>query len=151
MIQNNIVGEIRREMKVAMVARDKDRLGAIRLIVAEVKRIEVDERAEVNDERALQVLDKMLKQRKDSLEQYQRAARQDLAEKERFEISVISEFLPEPLTEDEIDQLIIEAIDKIGESGIKAMGKVMNFLKPKIIGRADISSISRLVKSKLTS
>ena len=149
MTKNNIFATVKSEMKAAMVARDKDRLNAIRLILAEFKRIEVDERIKLGDERALTVLDRMLKQRKDSLGQYQNAQREDLAEKERFEINVIREFLPEPMTRDEIDSLIAEAFDHIGESNIQAMGKIINFLKPKTLGRADIALVSQLVKSKL--
>jgi len=149
MTKNNILATVKSEMKAAMVARDKDRLNAIRLVLAEFKRIEVDERIELGDERALTVLDKMLKQRKDSLEQYQDAQREDLAEKERLEINVIREFLPEPLARDEIDALITEAFESIGESNIQAMGKIMNFLKPKTLGRADMGIISQLGKSKL--
>ena len=149
MTKNNLLAAVKSEMKAAMVARDRDRLNAIRLVLAEFKRIEVDERIEVGDERALTVLDKMLKQRKDSLEQYQDAQREDLAEKERFEINVIKEFLPEPMTRDEIDALIAEAFDNIEESNIQAMGKIMNFLKPRTLGRADIGLVSQLVKSKL--
>ena len=149
MTKNNVLAAVKSEMKAAMVARDRDRLNAIRLVLAEFKRIEVDERIELGDERALTVLDRMLKQRKDSLEQYQDAQREDLAEKERFEINVIREFLPEPMTRDEIDALIAQAFDHIGESNIQAMGKIMNFLKPKALGRADIGLISQLVKSKL--
>ena len=149
MTKNNVLAAVKSEMKAAMVARDRDRLNAIRLVLAEFKRIEVDERIEVGDERALTVLDKMLKQRKDSLEQYQNAQREDLAEKERFEINVIKEFLPEPMTRDEIDALIAEAFDNIEESNIQAMGKIMNFLKPRTLGRADIALVSQLVKQKL--
>ena len=149
MTKNNLLAAVKSEMKAAMVARDRDRLNAIRLVLAEFKRIEVDERIEVGDERALTVLDKMLKQRKDSLEQYQDAQREDLAEKERFEINVIKEFLPEPMTREEIDVLIAEAFDNIEESNIQAMGKIMNFLKPRTLGRADIALVSQLVKSKL--
>ena len=149
MTKNNVLAAVKSEMKAAMVARDRDRLNAIRLVLAEFKRIEVDERIEVDDERALTVLDKMLKQRKDSLEQYQDAQREDLAEKERFEINVIKEFLPEPMTREEIDVLIAEAFDNIEESNIQAMGKIMNFLKPRTLGRADIALVSQLVKSKL--
>ena len=149
MTTNHILATVKSEMKAAMVARDKDRLNAIRLVLAEFKRIEVDERIEVSDERALTILDKMLKQRKDSLEQYQNAKREDLAEKERLEINVIREFLPEPMTPDEIDALISEAFENIGEYNIQEMGKIMNFLKPKILGRADIAFVSQLVKSKL--
>ena len=149
MSKNDLLATVKREMKAAMVARDKDRLNAIRLILAEFKRIEVDERIELGDERAITVLDKMLKQRKDSLEQYQDAQREDLAEKERLEIGVIREFLPEPMTPDEIDALIAEAFDNIGESNMQARGKIMNFLKPKTLGRADMALVSQLVKSKL--
>ena len=149
MTKNDIPATVRSEMKAAMVARDKDRLNAIRLVLAEFKRIEVDERIELGDERALTVLDRMLKQRKDSLEQYQDAQREDLAEKERFEINVIREFLPEPMTRDEIDALIAQAFDHFGEGNIQAMGKIMNFLKPRTLGRADIALVSQLVKSKL--
>ena len=149
MTKNNVLAAVKSEMKAAMVARDRDRLNAIRLVLAEFKRIEVDERIELDDERALPVLDKMLKQRKDSLEQYQDAQREDLAEKERFEINVIKEFLPEPMTREEIDVLIAEAFDNIEESNIQAMGKIMNFLKPRTLGRADIALVSQLVKSKL--
>ena len=149
MTKNDIPATVKSEMKAAMVARDKDRLSAIRLVLAEFKRIEVDERIELSDERALTVLDRMLKQRKDSLSQYQDAQREDLAEKERLEINVIREFLPEPMTRDEIDELIAEAFDHIGEVNIQAMGKIMNFLKPKTLGRADIALVSQLVKSKL--
>ena len=149
MTKNDILATVKSEMKAAMVARDKDRLNAIRLVLAEFKRIEVDERIELGDERALTVLDKMLKQRKDSLEQYQDAQREDLAEKERLEINVIREFLPEPMTPDEIDALILEAFESIGESNIQAMGKIMNFLKAKTLGRADMAIVSQLVKSKL--
>ena len=149
MTKNNVLAAVKSEMKAAMVARDRDRLNAIRLVLAEFKRIEVDERIEVGDERALTVLDKMLKQRKDSLEQYQNAQREDLAEKERFEINVIKEFLPEPMTREEIDALIAEAFDNIEESNIQAMGKIMNFLKPRTLGRADIALVSQLVKQKL--
>ena len=149
MTKNNVLAAVKSEMKAAMVARDRDRLNAIRLVLAEFKRIEVDERIEVDDERALTVLDKMLKQRKDSLEQYQDAQREDLAEKERFEINVIREFLPEPMTRDEIDALIAETFDNIEGSNIQAMGKIMNFLKPRTLGRADIALVSQLVKSKL--
>ena len=137
-------------MKAAMKARDKERLGTIRLILSEVKRIEVDERIEVDDARALVVLDKMVKQRRDSADQYQQAGRDELAAQENFEIGVIQEFLPTPLTEAELDAMVTAAIAASGSSGMQAMGAVMAQLKPQLQGRADIGSVSKLVKSRLT-
>ena len=138
------------EMKAAMRAKDKARLGIIRLIQSEFKRIEVDERIELDDARVLAVLDKMVKQRRDSAQQYEDAGRQELAEQEKFEIGVISEFLPQPLSEDEISSLIEDAITSTGANGMQAMGQVMGILKPKLQGRADIGKVSGLVKAKLS-
>ena len=144
-----IKDQLTNAMKDAMRAKDKERLGAIRLMLAEFKRIEVDERIEVADDRALVVLDKMVKQRRDSEKQYVEAGRDELAETERFEISVIQEFLPQPLTEDEIATLIEEAISSTGASGMQDMGKVMGQLKPKLQGRADMGAVSKLIKDRL--
>ena len=140
---------IRAAMKDAMRARDKDRLGTIRLIQSEFKRIEVDERVVVDDARALAVLDKMVKQRRDSQSQYEDAGRQELADKEAAEIVVIQEFLPRQLSEAELDTLIDEAIASSGASGMQAMGAVMAELKPKLQGRADMGAVSQRVKAKL--
>ena len=137
-------------MKAAMRAREKARLQTIRLIQAEFKRIEVDERIELDDARVLAVLDKMVKQRRDSAQQYADAGRGELAEQENFEISVIQEFLPQPLTEDEILALVDEAISGCDASGMQAMGQVMGQLKPKLQGRADMGQVSSLVKQRLT-
>ncbi len=137
-------------MKAAMKARDKQRLGTIRLIQAEFKRIEVDERIEIDDARALAVLDKMLKQRRDSAEQYQNAGRAELAEQENYEISVIQEFLPAQLSEDELAAMVDAAIAASGASGMQAMGAVMGQLKPQLQGRADMGAVSQLVKARLT-
>lgn len=136
-------------MKTAMKARDRERLAAIRLIQAEFKRIEVDERIELDDTRAISVLDKMLKQRRDSLSQYESAGRTDLAEKEQAEIEVIQEFLPAQLTEEEIAAMIDAAIDATGASGMQGMGQVMGQLKPQLQGRADMGAVSQMVKGKL--
>ena len=136
-------------MKTAMREKQKERLGAIRLVLAEFKRIEVDERIEVSDERALSLLDKMVKQRRDSEKQYVEAGREELAETERFEIGVIQEFLPQPLTEQEINALIDEAIASTGAASMQDMGKVMGLLKPKLQGRADMGPVSQLIKSRL--
>jgi len=137
-------------MKAAMKARDKQRLGTIRLIQAEFKRIEVDERIEVDDARALAVLDKMVKQRRDSAQQYTDAGRTELADVENNEILVLQEFLPAQLNEDEIIAMIDEAIAASGATGMQAMGPVMGQLKPKLAGKADMGKVSGLVKSRLS-
>jgi uncharacterized protein YqeY len=137
-------------MKAAMKARDKQRLGTIRLIQAEFKRIEVDERIEVDDARALAVLDKMVKQRRDSAQQYTDAGRTELADVENNEILVLQEFLPAQLNEDEIIAMIDGAIAASGATGMQAMGPVMGQLKPKLAGKADMGKVSGLVKSRLS-
>ena len=137
-------------MKAAMKARDKARLGTIRLIQSEFKRIEVDERIEVDDARALAVLDKMVKQRRDSADQFTKAGRDELAEQENFEIGVIQEFLPAQLSEEDLVAMVDEAIAAAGATGMQAMGAVMGQLKPTLQGRADIGAVSQLVTSRLT-
>ncbi|MGH1441249.1 MAG: GatB/YqeY domain-containing protein [Cellvibrionaceae bacterium] len=144
-----IKSKIHDEMKLAMRAKDKPRLGTIRLMQSEFKRIEVDERIELDDARVLAVLDKMVKQRRDSAKQYEEANRPELAEQENLEIGIITEFLPQPLSDDEISSLIDDAINETGASGMQGMGQVMGILKPKLQGRADIGKVSGLVKSKL--
>jgi uncharacterized protein YqeY len=141
---------IRAAMKAAMKAKDKPRLQTIRLMLAEFKRIEVDERIEVEDQRALAVLDKMVKQRRDSAQQFTDAARTDLADQENYEITVIQEFLPEQLGEAEIIALIDAAIAATDASGMQAMGPVMGQLKPQLQGKADMGQVSQLVKQRLT-
>ena len=136
-------------MKDAMRAKEKERLGAIRLIQVEIKRIEVDERCDVDDERVLVILDKMVKQRRDSIKQFEDASRQELADKEQAEIDVIQEFLPAALTEEEINSLITQAITQTGAESMRDMGKVMGILKPQIQGRADAGAVSGLVKKAL--
>lgn len=140
---------IKAEMKAAMRAKDKPRLGTIRLIQAEFKRIEVDERIEVSDERAIAVLDKMLKQRRDSSQQYKDAGREELAAQEDLEISIIQEFLPAQLSEDEINAMIDTAIASSDASGMQAMGAVMGQLKPQLQGKADMGAVSQMVKARL--
>lgn len=136
-------------MIAAMKSGDKRRLGAIRLILAAIKQREVDERIELDDANVLAVLDKMVKQRRDSIEQYENAGRNDLAEQESFEISVLSGYMPAALTEAEIDALIEQAIDTAGASTVKDMGKVMALIKPKAQGRADMGKISAKVRDRL--
>lgn len=144
-----IKSNISTAMKEAMRARDKERLSAIRLMLAEFKRIEVDERIELDDARVLAVLDKMLKQRRDSISQYQAAGRDDLAAVELAEVAVIEEFLPEALSEAEIAELVNQAIQESGAESVRDMGKVMAILKPQLQGRADVASVSQLVKNAL--
>lgn len=145
-----IKADIHQAMKDAMRAKDKVRLGAIRLIQADIKRIEVDERIEVDDERVLVILDKMLKQRRDSIAQYEAANRQDLADVEAAEIVIIQEFLPAALSEEEITQLIETAVTESAATGMQDMGKVMAIIKPQIQGRADAGAVSKLVKARLS-
>lgn len=149
MTDQMIKARVKEQMKVAMRAKDKPRLGTIRLILAEVKRIEVDERIDLDDARLLAILDKMCKQRRDSIEQFESAGRNELAEQESFEITVIQEFLPTQLTDDELVTMISEAISSTGAESMKDMGKVMGILKPKLQGRADMGQVSKLIKSKL--
>ena len=137
-------------MKEAMKAREKERLATIRLIQAEFKRVEVDERIEIDDARALVIMDKMVKQRRDSISQFEAAGRDELAAIERAEITVIQEFLPQQLSEDEIVAIIDEALRAIDATGMSAMGPLMGVLKPKLQGRADMGAVSKLVKAKLT-
>ncbi len=144
-----LTATIKAAMKAAMKAKDKERLGTIRLIQAEFKRIEVDERIEIDDARALAVLDKMVKQRRDSAQQYTDAGRTELADVENAEIAVLQEFMPAQLTEDEITALIDEAIAASGATGMQAMGAVMGQLKPKLAGKADMGKVSGLVKGQL--
>ena len=133
-----------------MKARDKARLGALRLIMADFKRIEVDERIELDDERVLVILDKMTKQRKDSQQQFEDAGREDLAQQEALEIAVIAEFLPEQLSDDEVSALVKSAIAETGAVSMQDMGKVMAIVKPQVQGKADMGSVSGLVKAQLS-
>ena len=141
--------QITEAMKEAMRAKAKERLGAIRLILSELKRIEVDERIELDDARVLAVLDKMVKQRRDSITQYENADRPELAEKEQAEIEVIQAFLPAPLSDAELADMVTAAIAESGAESMRDMGKVMAILKPQIQGRADVGAVSGLVKAKL--
>ena len=146
-----LTATIKAAMKAAMKAREKERLGTIRLILSEFKRIAVDERIAVDDARALVVLDKMVKQRRDSADQYQKAGREELAAQENYEIGVIQEFLPTQLSEAELVAMVDEAIAASGATGMQGMGAVMGQLKPKLQGRADVGAVSQLVKARLTS
>jgi len=141
---------ITEDMKTAMRARDKERLGTIRLIQAAIKQKEVDERIELDDSQVLAVLDKMVKQRRDSIEQFSKAGRQDLADKETAELAIIQEYMPAALSEAEVLAIIDEVISATGAASPRDMGKVMGALKPRLQGRADMGSVSGLVKSRLS-
>ncbi|WP_045096883.1 GatB/YqeY domain-containing protein [Legionella fallonii] len=138
------------DIKDAMRAKDKNLLTTLRLITAAVKQIEVDERIEVGEERMLAILDKMTKQRKESIAQYEKANRDDLVAQEQFELNIISRYLPEPLSAAEIEQLVKEAIAATGAEKMADMGKVMAQLKTQLQGRADMTQVSALIKAKLS-
>ena len=140
---------IQEATKDAMRAKDKARLATLRMINAAIKQREVDERIELGDDQILAVLEKMLKQRREALEQYRKAGREDLAAKEEAEMALIQEFLPEPLSEDELDALIQTAIEETGAQSIRDMGKVMARLRPQVQGRADMSQVSAKIKARL--
>jgi len=141
--------QLNEDMKIAMKSGDKDRLGVIRLINSAIKQREVDERIQLDDGQVLGVLEKMLKQRRDSVAQFQAAGRTDLADKETFEIGVIQGYMPAQLGADEVDAIITATIAEAGASGPKDMGKVMGLVKPKVAGRTDMGKLSELVKAKL--
>jgi len=136
-------------MKDAMRSRDKARLGTIRLALAEIKKIEVDERIDPDDGRIIGVLDKMIKQRRESVSQYQAGGRQDLADVEDAEIVILQEFMPQPVSEQELEGIISKAIAEIGASSIQDMGKVMTAVRPALLGRADMAAVSRMIKDRL--
>ena len=141
---------IQDDVKNAMRARDKARLGVLRLITAAIKQREVDERAELDDSAVLAVLDKMAKQRRESIEQYVAAAREDLAEQERFELGLLTEYLPESMGEAELADLIRQAVAETGASSMRDMGAVMQHLRDQVQGRADMKAVSAAVKSILS-
>ena len=141
--------QINEAMKAAMRAKEKERLGTIRLILAEIKKVEVDERIDPDDVRVTSILDKMVKQRRDSIKQFTDAGRDELAAKEQNEIEVIQEFLPQPLSAEEIASLIEEAIASTGAASMQDMGKGMGLLKPQMAGRADMGKVSGLIKQRL--
>jgi uncharacterized protein YqeY len=134
----------------AMKSGDKERLKIVRLITSSMKQVEVDERIELDDARIIAILDKMVKQRRESISQFKTAGRDDLVKQESFEIDIIQEFLPQALSEEELDTIVNQAIETTGASSIKDMGKVMGLVKPQIIGRADMGEISGRIKSLLS-
>ncbi|MBW8189683.1 GatB/YqeY domain-containing protein [Neiella marina] len=145
-----LIAQLKDQQKDAMRAKDKPRLGTLRLILSEVKQQEVDTRTELNDDDVIAILTKMVKQRKDSVTQFEAAGRDDLATKELAEITVIEQFLPQPLSEAEVNDLIDQAIADTGAAGMQDMGKLMGVLKPLLQGRADMGAVSGKVRTKLT-
>ncbi len=146
----SLKSRIQEDVKTAMRAHEREQLAALRLITAAIKQKEVDERIDLNDEQVLAVLDKMVKQRRESIEQYEKVAREDLAEQERFELALIQTYLPEPLGEQELADLIKATIAEVGASSIRDMGLVMNALRGQVQGRADMKAVSQAVKAQLS-
>lgn len=147
----SLKARIQEDVKTAMRAHERERLAALRLVTAGIKQKEVDERIELNDEQVLAVLDKMVKQRRESLEQYEQAGRDDLAARERFELDLIQSYLPEPLDAAALADLIRSTIAGLGAGSLRDMGAVMNALRPQVQGRADMKAVSEAVKAQLAS
>lgn len=150
MTESNLKEIITESMKSAMKARDKNRLKTIRLALSEIKRVEVDTRNEQTDAQIITILDKMVKQRRESIKQFKIGGRQELAAQEELEIEILNEFLPQALSEEEINSLIHSAIANSQAESVQDMGKVMAIIKPQVIGRADMAIISKKIKSLLT-
>ncbi len=150
MSNTSLKDRITAEMKDAMRARDKSTLGTIRLILSAIKQREVDERITLSDADVLAVLDKMVKQRRDSIAQFEKAGRDDLVAQEQSELDQLQTYMPQPLNATEIDALISQAIDSSGAGSMKEMGKVMGILKPQLQGRADMGKVSGLIKQRLS-
>lgn len=138
------------DVKEAMRSRDKEKLGTLRMVTAAIKQVEIDERIVVEDDRLVTILNKLVKQRKESISQFQAANRLDLVAQEEYELGIINQYLPEPLSEQAITDLINQAITELGATKIADMGKVMNQLRPILTGRADMSAVSALIKAKLS-
>jgi uncharacterized protein YqeY len=145
----SLKAQISEDMKNAMRAKDSARLGAIRLLQAAIKQREVDERIELDDTAVIAVIEKMLKQRRDSIAAYESASRADLADVEKFEVSVLQTYMPKQLSDEEIDQIVTKVIADIGASGAKDMGKVVGLVRPLMAGVADMAKVSGLIKAKL--
>ncbi len=142
--------QITDDMKSAMRSKDSERLGTIRLILAEIKQKEVDERIELVDEDIVLIIEKMLKQRRDSIDAFNKAERKDLVQKEEFEIKVLQDYMPEQLSEDEVEKVIVHVIESCGAQSMKDMGAVMGILKSKLVGKANMADVSKKIKIKLT-
>jgi len=150
MAETTLKTRIQDDVKDAMRSKDKDRLGTLRLITAAIKQKEVDERIDMDDAAVIAVLEKMVKQRKDSISQYTQAGREDLAAKEQTELDLIQTYLPEQMSEAELEALIARAVADTGASSMQDMGKLMGVIKPQVAGKADMGLVSKLVKAKLS-
>ena len=137
-------------MKSAMRSKDSARLGTIRLLLAAIKQKEIDEQIELVDADIVSIIDKMLKQRRDSISAFNKADRKDLVEKEEFELKVLQDYMPQQLTEQEVEKVIIDAIESAGANSMKDMGAIMNILKPKLAGKTNMADVSQKIKTKLT-
>ncbi|MDX1347730.1 MAG: GatB/YqeY domain-containing protein [Thiomicrorhabdus chilensis] len=149
-MSSELKAQLTAAMKAAMKAKEKERLVVIRSLLAAIKQVEIDEKIELDDAAVLAVMDKAMKQRRDAQQQYIDADRADLAEQEAYEMTVIQDFMPQALTEDEINSLIEQAVTETAASSMQDMGKVMGLLKPKMQGRADMGQVSKLIKAKLS-
>jgi len=147
---NTLKNQITEDMKAAMRAKEQRRLSAIRMLIAAVKQKEIDEQISLDDTQTMQVIEKLVKQRKDSISQFEKADRQDLIDIETAELKVLQAYLPEPLTQAEIDTIIKDTISELGASDMKDMGKTIQSVKAKLQGRADMSDVSKLIKEKLS-
>lgn len=146
----SLKAKINDDMKAAMKARESARLAAIRLLLSAMKQKEVDERVELDDAAVLAIIEKMIKQRKDSITQYEAAGRQDLADAEKFEVDILSAYMPAALSSAEIEAIVAAAVTQSGAAGPQDMGKVIALVKPQVAGRADMGEVSKLVKAKLS-
>jgi uncharacterized protein YqeY len=142
--------QITDDMKSAMRSKDSLRLGTIRLLLAAIKQKEVDERVELVDADIISIIDKMLKQRRDSIDAFNKAGRKDLVEKEEFEVNVLQGYMPQQLSEKEVEEIIIDAIQSAGANSMREMGTIMNILKPKLAGKTNMGDVSKKIKTKLT-
>jgi hypothetical protein len=145
-----LFNKLQEEMKAAMKSGDKDKLSTIRMLISEIKKVQIDSKKELTDEEIISILQKYIKQRKEAYTQYEQAGRKDLAEKELKEIEIVQQFLPPPLSEEELLKIVEETIQEVGASSIKDMGKVVKAVMDKVKGRAEGSLISKIVKEKLS-
>jgi len=147
---SELFNKLQEEMKAAMKSGDKDKLSTIRMLISEIKKVQIDSKKELTEEEIISILQKYIKQRKEAYTQYEQAGRKDLAEKELKEIEIVQQFLPPPLSEEELIKIVEETIQEVGASSIKDMGKVVKAVMDKVKGRAEGSSISKIVKEKLS-
>ncbi len=145
-----LLEKLQEEMKKALKSGDKERLSVIRMLISEIKKVQIDKKKELTDDEIIGILQRYAKQRKESIQQYKKANRQDLVEKEEKELKIVQEFLPEPLSEEELEKIVSQVIEETGASSIRDMGKVMKVVMERVKGRAEGSKVSQIVKSKLS-